>query len=171
MYTDDFFPPSPCPQDENSDTPIRLVEKYIAKWKKSCLINGANDCVTLALPSASLECSDDDDDESDSCVTPTSSCSSSVYSQDEFDLDRHLEYLASTKRSSLESCVTDSTNNCATPTLSASSSVYSQDERQEERVETDTRGYYELPWVAGYFNEYQHSIDKGLEENVEKTAV
>ncbi|KAL6902535.1 hypothetical protein GGI43DRAFT_402156 [Trichoderma evansii] len=161
---EDFFPTSPSLQGEDSDTPIRLADECISEWKKSCLINDANSHATLALSSQSSVCSQD---ASDSCPTPALSCSSSVYSQDEFDVDKYLE-LIGTENSLMESRLTGSANSCATPELSSSSSVYSQDEPEEEGAEKDTRGYYELPWVADYFNEHQHSIYKELEENVEE---
>lgn len=178
-YIDDFFSPSPSPQDENSDVPIMLLDGCIAKGGETCFINNANDCATLASPSPSLTCSDD---ESYGCATPAS-CSSSVYSQDEFDSERHSEYFAKAKRLGSESHLIDRTNRCVTPALSTSSSVYSQDEngtgrvRTEkvetervgtERAGTETVGYYELPEIAHYFGEYQQSKDKGLEENVKE---
>lgn len=122
------------------------MDEYIAEWRKSCSTNSV-----------------------DNCVTPTFSCSSSVYSQDQFDLDKYLELIAN-EDSLVESPLTGSANSCATPELSSSSSVYSQDEPEEERAEKDTRGYYELPWVADYFNEHQHSTHKELEENVEENC-
>ncbi|UKZ70499.1 uncharacterized protein TrAtP1_011478 [Trichoderma atroviride] len=174
-YIDDFFSPSPSSQDEDSDAPIVLLDGCAAKGKKPCFINNANDCATLASQSPSLTCSDD---EFDGCVTPAS-CSSSVYSQDESDMDtRRLEHLHGTNRPGSESLFTGSTNSCVTPALSTSSSVYSQDEggiekAETERVETEragteTVGYYELPEMAHYFGEYQQSEGKGFEENVEQ---
>lgn len=163
-YIDDFFSPSPSPQDENSDAPIVMLDGYIAKGKKTCFINDANNCSTLASPSPSLACSDD---ESYGCATPAS-CSSSVYSQDDFDVDRRLEFHVGTKTPGSESHFSSSTNSCVTPTLSTSSSVYSQDEDGTERAGTETVGYYELPEIAHYFGEYQQSKGKGLEENVEE---
>lgn len=163
-YIDDFFSPSPSPQDENSDRPIMLLDGCIAKEKKSCFINDGKPCATLVLPSPSLTCSDD---ESEGCVTP-SSCSSSVYSQDEFDLGRHLGYPTETNPHGSEPHLIDSTNRRVTPTLSTSSSVYSQDEDEIERVEPERRGWYDLPWTAGYFDDCQQSKGNGLEEDVEE---
>lgn len=164
-YIDDFFPPSPSPQDEASDAQIILLDGCIAKGKESCFINDANNCATLAPPSPSLTCSDD---ESDGCVTPAS-CSSSVYSQDEFDIGiRRHEFLVGSKGPGSEARFSSSTNNCVTPALSTSSSVYSQDEDETERAETDTVGYYELDCFAGYFDDCQQLKGEGLEENVEE---
>ncbi|KAH8125540.1 hypothetical protein LI328DRAFT_167355 [Trichoderma asperelloides] len=161
---DEFLPASPSPQDENSDSPVLLVDKRITEWKKTCLTNSADNRVAYALSSPSSACSDD---ESDGCATPALSCSSSVYSQDESDLYEYHESLIGTETSRVKSCITDSADSCTTPELSSSSSVYSQDGYDEEKPEIDTRGYYELPWVAEYFDEHQHSIYKELEENVE----
>ncbi|KAL9471234.1 hypothetical protein ACSS6W_009175 [Trichoderma asperelloides] len=161
---DEFLPASPSPQDENSDSPVLLVDKRITEWKKTCLTNSADNRVAYALSSPSSACCDD---ESDGCATPALSCSSSVYSQDESDLYEYHESLIGTETSRVKSCITESADSCTTPELSSSSSVYSQDGYDEEKPEIDTRGYYELPWVAEYFDEHQHSIYKELEENVE----
>ncbi|KAK1243880.1 hypothetical protein MKX08_002018 [Trichoderma sp. CBMAI-0020] len=164
-YVDDIFSPSPSPQNEDSGAPIILLDGCVAKGKTPCFINDANKCATLASQSPNLASSDD---ESDGCVTPAS-CSSSVYSQDESDMDtRRLEYLDGTNRP-----FTGSKNICVTPALSTSSSVYSQDEGGVGRVEaerdgTETVGYYELPEIAHYFGECQQSEGKGSEENVEE---
>lgn len=163
-YIDDFFPPSPSLQDETSGVQFILLDGCIAIGKKSCFINDANDCATLASQSPSLTCSDD---ESEGCLTPAS-CSSSVYSQDEIDMNRRSEFLAETKEPGSESYFTGSTNYCVTPALSTSSSVYSQDEDEREKVETDTVGYYELDCLAGYFDDCQQSRGEGFEGNVEE---
>ncbi|KAL7922406.1 hypothetical protein ACQKWADRAFT_292381 [Trichoderma austrokoningii] len=142
--SDALLSPSPCPLDDTSDTPIRVVDGYIAKCKKPCFVDSAHN---YASQSASLVCSDD---ESDGCATP-SSCSSSVYSLDD-ELDTDTTRLAG------------STDRWVTPTLSSSSSAYSQD-GDKQGAEADTRGYYDLLCVADYFDECQHSVD---EENVEQ---
>lgn len=141
----DFFAASPSLQCNSSDSPILLVEESIAAWRKSCSTNSV-----------------------DKYVTPVLSCSSSVYSQDKFDIDEYPGSLTVTSMARLENSLTSSGNSCIIPTLSSSSSVYSQDEHEEERAEKDTRGYYELPWIADYFSERQHSIYKELDESVEE---
>jgi hypothetical protein len=177
-YSDSLFSPSPSPQDGNSNAPIGMVDGCIARLKGPCLTNVTSNYVTLVSPSPSLTCSDDESDScatpsscsssvysqddfglesrlsnsTDTCITHLSSASSSVYSQDEFDMNRRLEFLVGSKRPGLESRFTSSNTRCVTPALSTSSPIDSQDEHEKESAETDTRGYYDLPCVANYFD-------------------
>lgn len=133
------------------------------KEKKPCFINHGDTCATPVSPSPNLACSDD---ESEGCATP-SSCSSSVYSQDEFDLEQQLGYPTKTKIHDSEPHLIDCADR-STPAQSHSSSVHSQDEHETERVETDTKGWYELDCIDDYFDDCQRSKSNGLEENVEQ---